>query len=289
MDPERFDPSFSFRYHDVGDVNLYVASAGPADAKSTVVMLHGFPEFWFTYRHQMVALAAAGYRVVVPDLRGYNKSDRPGRVDDYRVEHLVADVRGLLRALGTERVHLVGHDWGGEVAWRFAMQHPECLERLAVLNLPHPVMLMRGLRTLKQLRKSWYMAFFQLSGVAERLLSAGDFAALRKLYLDEGFSLEVANTFIDAFRGPRALTSALNWYRAAARSLAQGTTPKIKVIEIPTLVIWGWGDLALGEELAVPPMRWVPNQRVEFIPDGTHWVQEHAHQKTSELLIEFFG
>ena len=162
----------------VNGVRLHYVEAGEGPL---VVLLHGFPEFWYAWRDQIPALAAAGYRVVAPDMRGYNLSEKPPGVTSYRLEHLTADVAALIRQLGAERATVVGHDWGGAVAWQLPVFHPEVVERLAVLNAPHPGALLRELRTLEQLRRSWYIAFFQLPWLPELALRAGDAALLRRM------------------------------------------------------------------------------------------------------------
>src|SRR5690242_12831972 len=149
----------SFRFVDVGEVRLHVADAGNGPL---VVLLHGFPEFWYTWRRQIPALAQAGFHAVAPDMRGYNLSDKPAGVRAYRVPALVEDVAGLIRACGAARATVIGHDWGGLVAWAFAMEHPEMLDRLVILNSPHPRAMARAIRTPRQFLKSWYMMFFQI-------------------------------------------------------------------------------------------------------------------------------
>lgn len=277
------------RYLDVGEVRLHVATAGPPTSAKTVVLLHGFPEAWWSWRHQMLALADSGFRVLAPDMRGYNLSDKPRGVAAYGTKRLVGDVLGLLRAAGVDRALLAGHDWGGEVAWRFAMAHPDRVERLAILNCPHPLALMRGLRTRSQLAKSWYFGFFQLPLVPERALSKDDFAALRNVYRQDGFSDAEIAPYVEAFARPRALTSAINYYRAAGRQLATGRSPKVTAIACPTLVVWGKDDRVLGPELATPPARFVPDARVVFVEGASHWVQRDAAARVSELLLEHFG
>jgi pimeloyl-ACP methyl ester carboxylesterase len=197
-------PVTTHAHVDVGELRLHCAFAGPEDGP-LVVLLHGFPEFWWSWRHQIPALAAAGFRVVAPDMRGYNLSDKPLGVEAYRIEKLVGDVAGLIRALGRERAHIVGHDWGAVVAWEFAMRRPEMTERLAVLNVPHPREMLKGLRRPAQLRKSWYIFFFQLPAVPERLLAQNDFAFLRKTF--KGYPREDVDRYVEAAKRSRNLTT----------------------------------------------------------------------------------
>jgi epoxide hydrolase 4 len=274
---------FTERFVDVGEVRLHVVEAGPEHGE-LVVLLHGFPEFWWSWRHQIPALAAAGFRVVAPDMRGYNLSDKPYAVSDYRVPRLVADVAGLVRACGRERAHVVGHDWGGAVAWEFAARRPELLGRLVILNVPHPRELLRGLRRPSQLRKSWYMGFFQLPRVPERLLAARDFAALRRVFGDRP-PAEI-DKYVEAAKHTRALSGPINYYRAAMRDAARGRPPTYRPIVAPTLVIWGENDAFLGKEMARPDSRWVPNTRVEVLAGASHWVQLDAPERVNRLLVE---
>ena len=280
---------------DVGEVTLHVAQARPATVGATdvprdvplVVMLHGFPEYWWSWREQLRALAAAGFWAVAPDMRGYDESDKPEGVGAYDIDKLVGDVAGLIRALGREKAVVVGHDWGGFVAWHFAQQHPEMLDRLAILNIPHPLMMQRGLQTARQLRKSWYIFFFQLPGIPERLVARDDFAAVRKMFAADGLPREAIEHYVDAFRVPGAATSAINYYRAAMRRLVRWDVPKAKPIERPVLVLWGDRDRALGKELAEPPKRFVPNARVVHFPNATHWLQEDAPDEVNRRLVAF--
>ncbi|MBS2013641.1 MAG: alpha/beta hydrolase [Deltaproteobacteria bacterium] len=294
--PERRSDGFLHRRLSVGEVTLHVAEARPAGHEASakmpadiplVVMCHGFPEFWWSWRHQMTALSQAGVWAVAPDMRGYNESDKPEGVGSYEVEKLAGDVAGLIRALGRERAFIVGHDWGGMVSWAFAQTYPEMVERLAILNVPHPLQMTKGLRTLKQLMKSWYMFYFQLPfGIPERSLAQSDYAGLRKLFEEDGFPREEIEHYVDAMRVPGATTGAINWYRAAIRRVLTGRTPESKRIDCPTLVIWGEKDRFLGKEISVPPERFVPNQRVVHIPEATHWVQNAAIDRVNALLLE---
>mgnify|MGYP005852097999 CR=1 FL=1 len=291
---ERRADGFFHRTVDVGEVRLHVAEARPAGAAEVpadaplVVFLHGFPEFWWSWRHQLRALAEAGFWAVAPDMRGYNESDKPAGVDAYRVEKLAGDVAGLIRALGRERAFVVGHDWGAVVAWAFAQEHPSLLERLAILNVPHPLAMMRGLRRPEQLKKSWYIFFFQLPVIPEKTASRSDFAFLRRTFELDGTPSEEIEQYVDAIRVPGALTSAINYYRSAIRRVVRGDVPKSKVIDRPVLVIWGDRDRYLGKEMAEPPARFVPNARVVHLPESTHWVQNDAPEKVNALLLEFF-
>jgi pimeloyl-ACP methyl ester carboxylesterase len=275
---------------DTGEVKLHAVEAGKGPL---VVLLHGFPEFWWSWRYQIPALAAAGYHVVAPDLRGYNLSDRPRHVSDYSVPHLTADVAGVIRAMGETKAHIVGHDWGGGVAYSFAMAYPAMTTRLAVLNCPHPATFEKALLTSwKQLRKSWYIFFFQLPGLPERFLRKNDYEALKGA-LRAGRPGVVPESelqpYVEAARRSDGLYGGIHYYRAMIRSAFRGRIPKPAVIECPTLVIWGQRDEALGEELAEPLKRWVPHARVEKLPHASHWVQVDEPAKVNALLKDFLA
>ncbi len=275
---------------DVGEVELHAVEAGTGPL---VVLLHGFPEFWWSWRHQIPALVAAGFHVVAPDLRGYNLSDRPVRVADYGLRHLTADVAGVVRAMGERKAHVVGHDWGGGIAWEFAMLHPEMLGRLAILNAPHPMRLQRALfRSFSQLKKSGYMFYFQLPKLPERFLRADDFRNLRRslsLGRNGRVPMEEIQPYVDAARRADGLTGGLAYYRAMMRDLVTGRVPKPVPIEAPVLVIWGEKDPFLGRELAEPSSSWVKDVRVEFLPNASHSVQLDEPERVSALLAAFLA
>ncbi len=283
---------FEERFAVVNGVRLHFASAGPADGR-LVVLLHGFPEFWWSWRHQLEALAAAGYRVLAPDMRGFAQSEKPAGVRSYGVELLARDVAELVRHEGRASAIVVGHDWGAVVAWQVAMRHPEVVERLGVLNVPHPRRMLEGLLTREQLRKSWYIFFFQVPRLPERVLSRHDFARLREVFRDDGFDEDEIDPYVDAFRYPGALTAALNYYRAAARDtlvdLVLGrAVARDRPVTCPVLVLWGRRDRVLGAELAAPPPDLVPNATVEVVEHATHWLQHDAPDLVNARLLAFF-
>jgi pimeloyl-ACP methyl ester carboxylesterase len=256
-----------------------------------VLLLHGFPDFWYGWRQQLPALAAAGFRAVALDLRGYNLSDRPPRVADYRVSRLAADVRAAVAALGAERAHVVGHDWGGAVAWHLAARYPETVDRLVVLNAPHPGRFAELLRTPGQALRSWYVGAFQIPAVPELLLGAARrrllLASLRAMHLRPGaLTDEDVARYDAAFASPGALRAALAYYRAAARrageSLGTGRT-----VDRPTLLVWGERDPALRPENADGLERWVPDLRVERVPQAGHFVQADAPDVVNGAIVRF--
>jgi pimeloyl-ACP methyl ester carboxylesterase len=277
------------RWITVNGVRLHCVEAGTGPL---VVRLHGFPELWYAWRHQIPALADAGFRVVAPDLRGYNLSDKPPRVRDYRSSTLAQDVADLIVALDAGSAAVAGHDWGGAVAWLLAMLHPQRVERLVVLNAPHPVRFLHGLRSLRQLRRSWYMVLFQLPWLPERLVRAGDFRGLRRtLRRDpvrpEAFNDQDIDRYVQAAAQPGAMRAAINYYRAAVRTDPLARLRSLRRVEAPTLVIWGEQDRYLGSELADPDDAWVPDVRVERIAGASHWLQADAPKQVNQLLLAF--
>jgi epoxide hydrolase 4 len=277
-------------YADVGEVRLHYVEAGPADGP-LVLLLHGFPEFWYSWRRQLPALANAGYRAVAPDMRGYNLSEKPSSWRAYGAERLAGDVAGLIQALGRERAFVVGHDWGAAVAYYAATFHPDAVKRLAILNVPHPARMLAGLRTLRQLRRSWYMFFFQIPALPEHLLARENYSfakrSLRANAARGAFTDEDLERYVAAWSQPGALTGMIAYYRAALRNTPRKALSSLRPIAAPTLVIWGERDAYLGSELAEPDPRWVPDVRVQRIPEASHWVQHEAPERVNELLIEF--
>jgi pimeloyl-ACP methyl ester carboxylesterase len=253
------------------------------------VLLHGFPEFWYAWRRQIPALAEAGFRVVAVDQRGYGGSDRPRDWRDYRIEALAADVAGLIEALGAERAHVVGHDWGAAVAWAIAMLHPERVDRLAILNVPHPERMMRALRTPRQLAKSWYVFFFQIPWLPETLMRLGGRRTLRGAYKDArpgAFTEADLDRYAEALLAPGALKAGIDWYRAAVRRSPRSAQALLRPIDAETLVVWGERDRFLGRELAEPDPAFVPRARVVRLPGASHWVQHDEPEAVNRLLIE---
>jgi pimeloyl-ACP methyl ester carboxylesterase len=259
-------------YAELGTVRLHYVEQGEGPL---VVLLHGFPEFWFGWRHQLGPLAEAGFRVVAPDMRGYNLSSKPPRVSDYTLDVLARDVRDLIAERGEESACVAGHDWGGAVAWAAAMYHPEAVRRLAILNAPHPRAFARALRDPRQLAKSWYMGFFQLPFLPEQL---------GRRVFPRGFPEEVRDRYEAAYDQPGALTAMLNYYRALPRRPVTSFPP----VTAPTRVIWGQRDSYLTPGVAEPDRADVPNLERVIRLDTSHWVQHDAPGQVADLLIEFF-
>lgn len=269
----------------VGAVRLHWVEEGTGPL---VVLLHGFPEFWYAWRRQIPALAAAGFRVVAPDLRGYNLSDKPEGIASYAITEVMEDVAGLIRHLGHDRAHLAGHDWGGIVGWWMAMLKPEMLERMVIVNAPHPKGMARELRKPKQVLKAWYAIFFQLPALPEAALRANGFAALERVFRGTvrpgAYTDEDIRRYKEAAARPGAIRGMLNYYRSARRV----ERPRTRRIDTPTLLIWGEKDQALNVENSEGLEPYVPNLRVERLPDVSHWVPAEAPERVNELMIGFF-
>ena len=277
------------RVEGAGGVGLHVVRAGDG---APVVLLHGFPEFWYSWRHQIGPLVDAGLSVAAVDLRGYNLSDRPAGVAAYRLRQLVEDVAAVVRATGRPRAHVVGHDWGGLIAWAFAGVYPELLDKLVILNAPHMRLYGDAVRRHPLLAfRAWYVAFFALPAVPEWALAAGDYAAVRRLF-ERGPARRAAFTrtdverYVEALRRPGALTAALNYYRANAGTGGLRLAGPARV-EAETLVIWGDEDPVLRPGLVRGLDRVAPRSRLHRLPGVGHWVQSEAPEEVSRVLVEF--
>ncbi len=273
------------------DVVLHTIAAGPADGE-VVILLHGFPEFWYSWRGQISALAEAGYRVLVPDQRGYNTSSKPSDIRAYAIKNLVADVIAIADHLGRRKIFLAGHDWGAAVAWSFAGMHPDRIHRLAILNVPHPATMARFLKTnLRQLMHSWYIIWFQIPGLPEAVISAGDYK-LAKMSLTESsrpgtFTADDLKRYRDAWAQPGALTAMINWYRAAFRSMLHGGIPPSR-IEVPVRILWGEKDAFLLAEMAEDSLQYCTQGELIRFPDCTHWLHHEEPERVNSLLIDWF-
>lgn len=281
---------WAHREESVGGLRLHWVEAGEGPL---VLLLHGFPELWLAWRKQIPALAASGFRAVAPDLRGYNLSEKPRGVASYRMEKLAGDVANLVRHLGYERTFLVGHDWGGAIAWCVPALHPGLVERLAILNAPHPVLFKRKLGTLAQARRSSYVFFFQLPFLPERSLTrhrAGFLKGmLRRDPVTSGaFSPEEIEAYREAFLRPGAATAAINYYRAAFRGGTRIPGFRRSLDGVPTLVLWGERDRYLGPELLDGLDALVPDLRLVRIPDASHWLPSDAPDLVNAELTAFF-
>jgi epoxide hydrolase 4 len=270
-------------------IKLHVVQAGPQSGVP-VVLLHGFPEFYYGWRKQIPPLVEEGCRVVVPDQRGYNLSDKPKGVKNYDVYTLAEDIIGLIDALRYEKVNLVGHDWGGIVAWILANKYPERLHKLGILNAPHPAAMRKTLlRSLDQLRRSWYVFLFQLPWIPEAGMRRDNWRgaelALRGSGKIHTFTDEDIEKYKEAWSQPDAMTSMLNWYRAIVHN--KSWTSEDMRIKVPTLMMWGMKDFALSSRMARPSMDYVDEGNLILLPEATHWVQRDAAEEVNHYLTDF--
>jgi len=270
-------------------IRLHTVMVGPKSGPP-VILLHGFPEFWRGWVKQLPALVEAGCRVIVPDQRGYNLSDKPRGVKAYNLRELVNDVVGLVDALGYEKVNLVGHDWGAAVAWMLAIWHPEHIHCLGIINAPHPAVMKRFLfRDLEQIRRSWYIFFFQLPWLPEAGMRANNWRGASRAIRGSGkihtFTKEDIEKYKEAWSQSGAITAMINWYRAAARYQTQITNDMR--VKVPTLMMWGMKDAALTHRMARPSMDYVDEGNLILFPEATHWVHLDAAEEVNHYLIDF--
>ena len=271
------------------NVNLHYVTQGEG---KLMLMLHGFPEFWYSWRHQ-IAEFANDYQVVAIDMRGYNDSDKPDRLSAYKMSELTADVKGVIKWLGYDDCILVAHDWGGAIAWNFVYEYPDLVEKLIVMNLPHPAKFIAGLKTWRQLQKSWYIFWFQIPFLPELMFQANDYQAITSTFTDmaidkSAFSLEDLAAYKQAAAKPGALTAMINYYRANFDLLPkEKSTQNYGVLDIPTLMIWGEEDTALGKELTYGTDEYVANLELKYIPDCSHWVQQERPKLVNQYMRNF--
>lgn len=292
------------QFADINGIRMHYVSAGKGPL---VIFLHGFPEFWYEWKYQLADFGK-DHLAVAPDMRGYNLSAKPGDVDQYQMKYLVEDVRALAEHLGHKKFVLVGHDWGGAVAWSFAIAHPEYLEKLVIVNAPHPGVFARELRdNPEQQKASAYMLMFR-SDKAEETLSANHYGLLTNIVLGPGlksgiFTDDDKKAYIEAWSQPGALTGGLNYYRAArvgppAPASAGGddngsgnfaVDPTKLTVKVPTLVIWGEKDTALLTGNLEGLDQFVPDLAIKRIPDGSHWVIHERPDEVDGYIREFIN
>ncbi|NET35429.1 MAG: alpha/beta hydrolase [Cyanothece sp. SIO1E1] len=273
-------------YIHTNGIRLHYVTQG---AGPLMLMLHGFPEFWYSWRHQIPEFAQ-DYKVVAIDLRGYNDSDKPQDADAYVMSEFIKDVEGVIRGLGYDRCTLVAHDWGGAIAWNFAYAYPEMLDRLIMLNMPHPAKFAEGLRTPQQLLRSWYIFFFQIPWLPELLLQALDYQAVALAFTDmavneDAFTPADIEAYKDAAAKRGALSAMVNYYRNIFQSSL--LRREWSILEVPTLMIWGEQDEALGKELTDGTEALVRDFQIQYIADSSHWVQQEQPQLVNQYMRQF--
>jgi epoxide hydrolase 4 len=280
------ETSCKHEYITTNGVKLHYVTQGEGPL---MLMLHGFPEFWYSWRHQIPEFAQ-DFKVVAVDLRGYNDSDKPNEQSAYVMDEFIKDIEEVIKGLGYQKCVLVGHDWGGAIAWNFAYAHPEMLEQLIILNLPHPAKFAQGLRTPQQLLRSNYIFLFQLPWIPELLLQSSDYQAIETAFKGTAVNKSAfTKADIDAYKNAAAkrgaLTAMLNYYRNIFQQ--RMLNPNWGVLEVPTLMIWGENDTALGKELTYDTGAYVRNFQIKYIPNCGHWVQQEQPELVNQYMREF--
>jgi len=283
------------KYADVNNVRLHYVTAGSG---KLILFLHGFPEFWYAWKHQLAEFGR-DYMAVAPDMRGYNLSSKPAEVEQYRIKYLVEDVRALVEYLGYQKFFLVAHDWGAGVAWPFAIRHPNYLEKLIIINGPHPVTFVRELRDNPEQQKASRYILVHRKPEAEQILSRNNFGELASSLLQDGlnkgyFTEEDREAYLSAWSQPGALTGGLNYYRAAHLGPFIGESddilsadPSVFTIKVPTLVIWGEKDKWLLTGNLNGLDRYVPNLTIKRITDASHWVIHEKPELVNSCIRQF--
>ncbi|MCT7975765.1 alpha/beta fold hydrolase [Laspinema olomoucense] len=273
----------------VNGITLHYVTQGEGPL---MLMLHGFPEFWYSWRHQIPEFAQ-DYKVVAVDMRGYNDSDKPQDLSAYQIQELIQDIEGIITGLGYESCVLVGHDWGGAIAWYFAYSYPQLVQKLIVLNIPHPAKFGEGLRSNpQQVFKSSYAFFFQLPLVPELLIQFNDYQAIETAFQSmavnkNAFSPADITAYKNAAAKPGALTAMLNYYRKTLWELV--SDKEWNLLEVPTLMIWGEDDTALGKELTYGTESYVRNLQIRYIPNCSHWVQQEQPERVNQYMRAFLS
>jgi pimeloyl-ACP methyl ester carboxylesterase len=283
---EKMEPNVTFNTIRTNGIQLHTALSGPEDGEP-VILLHGYPDAWFGWASQIAALASAGFRVIAPDQRGYNLSDKPRGISQYTQGILVNDITGLADSLGIRRFHLAGHDFGAAVSWRLASLHPERLMSLAILNVPHPEVMIETLgHHPAQMLKSWYIFFFQLPGLPEAAMRANNWRTVIRA-MPSGLSDAQKDAYRAAWSQPDAIRSMINWYRAAFR-LSGLKIHSTGPVRPPTLLIWGKNDPYLSYGMVQPSLRRCLNGRLVTFENASHWVMADEADPVSRLLVEHF-
>ncbi|MBI1212696.1 MAG: alpha/beta fold hydrolase [Alphaproteobacteria bacterium] len=259
------------------------------DGDKFALLLHGFPESKFSWRYQLPLLASLGYRAWAPNMRGYGKTTRPKGIAAYHIDNLVADAAALIDAAGAKETLLIAHDWGAIVAWQMAIRKTRPLSRLIIMNVPHPACMMRELRTWRQLRKSWYVFFFQLPWLPERVTTTKGAEAIHRAFYDMAidksrFPVAVTDEYRRTALEPGAMTAMINYYRAAMRAGEAAMNPQPGTVDTPTLMIWGEEDVALDKATTIGTDKYVKNLTMRYLPGVSHWVQQEAPEKVNAMI-----
>lgn len=275
--------------HTLNDIKLHIVKSGDPDGEP-VILLHGYPDFWFGWRHQIDFLTDLGFRLYIPDQRGYNRSQKvQGGINQYHLDHLARDVIALIDHIGVERIKLVAHDWGALVAWWTALNYPDRIEKLVVMCAPHPKIFREALKgNIRQILRSWYAWIFQIPYLPEKVLSLRNYEiaveTLRTSGRKNTFSRAQLEIYREAYAQPEALTSALNYYRAFIQKPLH--PPSSWSLHQPVMLIWGGSDRYLEPSLAEDSLKFCTNGQLHFV-DASHWVQVDATDAVNQHLKDF--
>ncbi|MFN8672825.1 MAG: alpha/beta hydrolase [Candidatus Sericytochromatia bacterium] len=286
LDKITIEDIWKHEYIKANGINFHYVTAGEGPL---LILLHGFPENWSTWREQINFLAEK-YKVVALDMRGYNLSDKPLKVEDYKLDILTEDIKEVIKAFNYDKATLVAHDWGGAVAWAFAANYSEMLEKLVILNSPHPMTFMKSISSSNQIFHSWYMFFFQIPWLPEWGFSYNDFDnsldSLRKTatYPDKAFNKEDLYYLYHGHKEKNALTCMINYYRAIFKYPSKNMSKKITT---PTLLIWGEKDKFLTKNSIKGIAEYVLDIQIKFFPDASHWVHKDEPELVNKALAEF--
>jgi pimeloyl-ACP methyl ester carboxylesterase len=278
------------RFIETNGIKLHVMEAGPADGPM-ILFLHGFPEFWYAWRKQLQYFAEKGYLVVAPDQRGYNLSDKPDGIASYKIDELAKDIIGLIDTYGRRQIFLVGHDWGASVSWWVALKYPERIAKLVILNVPHPKVMAKHVFTdTEQMKKSWYIFYFQIPGAVDKLAAASNYEWALQLIMTSAnpgaFTPTELEEYRKAFQQPGAFTAMVNWYRAMVQT--QQVPPKSFDVTMPMILMWGEDDVAMLPQLADESMPYCKQGKLIKMPGVSHWIQHEQADRVNALIEEFF-
>jgi epoxide hydrolase 4 len=282
-----------FRVFHINGIALHVVLAGPASGKP-LIFLHGFPEFWFAWRLQIDHFVSSGYRVIIPDQRGYNLSDKPAGIANYSIDLLARDVVGLLDTVADSKAFVVGHDWGAVVTWYLAARYSDRVRRTAMLSAPHPRVFIKNLRNPAQLQRSWYIFLFQFPWLPEVILRRREWELLVRVLRDTSrpgvFSNSDLEQYKESWAKKGALTAMLNWYRAALlRPSKLALDPEASRVKVPALLIWGKNDQFAGEAMARESLEYCDDGHLEMFETASHWIQHEEPAHVNTLLSQFFA
>lgn len=287
MSKAELERNLEHQYIVSNNVRLHYVTQGEGPL---MLMLHGFPEFWYSWRHQIPEFAQ-DYKVVALDLRGYNNSEKPQDANAYRMPELIKDIQGVIKGLGYDQCVLVGHDWGGGIAWCFADAHPDMVQKLIVMNIPHPANFVSALRNnFQQMMRSWYIGFFQLPVLPELMFQANDYGAIASAFTDRAtnknaFTPEDLEAFKNAAAKRGALTAMVNYYRSNTDTFDR----EWGMIDVPTLLLWGEDDFALGKELTNNTDAYVRDLTLHYLPNCSHWTQQEQPEQVNQYMRSFLN